>query len=350
MAQRASQARNARPGRVTGQAELRPESPIPELSGRRAVLVASTGGHLAQLVQLVTRLDLHEDPLWITFEHPQSLSLLRGARVAYVPYVASRDYVGLARVLPRVRSILRHEDFDACVSTGAAIALAALPQSRLMGKEAHYIESVSRFDGPSFSGRMLSHLPGVKLYTQHAAWADKNWSFRFSILQSYEPRAVTPSWIADRPKVFVTLGTIRPFRFDALVDRLLSVLPPGAEVVWQLGETSRDHLPGTVITTMPTEEFDRLVTESDVVVSHSGVGSTLRILELGKSPVLVPRRASRGEHVDDHQAQVADRLSALGLVTKAEVPQLTMEHLLAAHSTSIDFPPKNDVVSGLKEE
>ena len=350
MAQHAGRAPNREPGGVTGRANLHPESPIPELSGSRAVLVASTGGHLAQLVQLVTRLDLHEDPLWITFEHPQSLSLVRGSRVAYVPYVASRDYVGLARVMPRVRSILRQEDFDVCVSTGAAIALAALPQSRLMGKEAHYIESVSRFDGPSLSGRLLSHLPGINLYTQHAAWADKNWSFRFSILQSYEPRAVKPSWIPDRPKVFVTLGTIRPFRFDALVDRLLSVLPPQAEVMWQLGETVREHLPGTIIRTMPTEEFDRLVTDSDVVVSHSGVGSTLRILELGKSPVLVPRRAARGEHVDDHQAQIADRLSALGLVTKAEVPELTMEHLLAAHSTSIDASPQNKISSKTKDE
>jgi len=339
MAKHAEHDRARDPHPVSGQGDPHPASPLPELTGKRAVLVASTGGHLAQLVQLVTRLDLHEDPLWITFEHPQSLSLLRGCRVAYVPYVASRDYAGLARVLPRVRSILRHEEFEVCVSTGAAIALAALPQARLMGREAHYIESVSRFDGPSFSGRALARIPGVHLYTQHAAWADKNWSYRFSVLQSYEPYEVGPSWTPDRPKVFVTLGTIRPFRFDALVDRLLSVLPHEAEVVWQVGETSRDDLPGTVITTMPTEEFDRFVTESDVVVSHSGVGSTLRILELGKSPVLVPRRAARGEHIDDHQAQVAERLSSLGLVTTAEVPELTMEHLLAAHSTAVTSPP-----------
>ena len=36
-------------------------------------------------------------------------------------------------------------------------------------------------------------------------------------------------------------------------------------------------------------------------------------MELGKSPVLVPRRAARNEHVDDHQQQTAQLLGCAGL-------------------------------------
>ena len=42
-----------------------------------ALLVATNGGHLAQLVELAPRLDgIEADRLWITFDSPQSRSLL----------------------------------------------------------------------------------------------------------------------------------------------------------------------------------------------------------------------------------------------------------------------------------
>ena len=59
-----------------------------------------------------------------------------------------------------------------------------------------------------------------------------------------------------------------------------------------------------------------------MVVAHAGVGAALAALEVGKCPVLVPRRHARGEHVDDHQIQIATELGdrALSVSVEAESP------------------------------
>jgi UDP-N-acetylglucosamine--N-acetylmuramyl-(pentapeptide) pyrophosphoryl-undecaprenol N-acetylglucosamine transferase len=303
-------------------------------SGTRAVLAASTGGHLEQLTMISRRLRLSPDSLWITFDHPQSRSLLADARVKYVPYISPRDYIGVVRAVPFVAPILRRENFDVALSTGAGVALSVLPVAGMFGCKPVYVESVSRFDGPSLTGRFLARIPGVSVFTQHPNWADNRWRLAESVLASFRPLTRR----SGRPKrIFVTLGTIRPYRFDTLVDRLLSMFDRvgEVEVVWQLGSTDRDDLPGVVRATVTAEEFDRYVTESDVVISHAGVGSALKILALGRSPVLVTRRAARHEHVDDHQQQVASALAKLGLSVSVEAPDLSWEHLTEAAAIEI---------------
>ncbi len=41
------------------------------------------------------------------------------------------------------------------------------------------------------------------------------------------------------------------------------------------------------------------------MISHAGTGSILTALQLGKRPIVVPRRAAHGEHVDGHQDDLA---------------------------------------------
>jgi UDP-N-acetylglucosamine transferase subunit ALG13 len=130
--------------------------------------------------------------------------------------------------------------------------------------------------------------------------------------------------------LFVTLGTIRPYRFDAMIDAVLKTGLATHETNWQLGCTHRDDLPGNVAESVSDGEFEAMIRESDVVITHSGVGTILRILELGKSPIVIPRRRSRGEHVDDHQAQISELVSREGLATAVEAPALTAEDIYNA--------------------
>ena len=64
-------------------------------------------------------------------------------------------------------------------------------------------------------------------------------------------------------------------------------------------------------------DFDRNVETADVVVSHGGVGTLLRILEMGKQPVVMSRLARHREHVDDHQTQVQASLATAIVPTPA---------------------------------
>jgi UDP-N-acetylglucosamine transferase subunit ALG13 len=295
----------------------------------KLVLVASTGGHLAQLLVLADMLELDADSLWVTFDSPQSRSLLAGRRVAHVPYIKPRGGAASLRAALPMSRLMQADRFDGALSTGSAIAVPALLSAVAHRLPAYYVESISRFDGPSLSGRILARAPGVRCFTQHAHWADSTWTYDVSIADRLRSgggvRAVRDE--GRPPRVFVTLGTIAPYRFDALVDNLLAVLPAGSDITWQTGSTSRTDLPGDVWQHVTTEEFDRLATEADLVVAHAGVGSLLRLLDLGVAPLIVPRRRGRGEHVDDHQQQVAGELARAGLVQVRQAGDITYEDL-----------------------
>ncbi len=305
-----------------------PPSP-PPAADVTTLLVAATGGHLKQLHQLRGRLWDVEGPYrWVTFDRPQSRSLLEGEDVEHVGFIGTRDPAGTLRGLGAARRIVSRADVTAVVSTGSAIALPYLLTGRALGRTCLYVESAARSQGPSVTGRLVSAIPGVACYAQYPAWANRRWRFRGAVFDAFAadrrtapPRAIT--------SVVVTLGTMT-YPFDALVRRLLRVLPPGAEVLWQLGSTDPAPLGVRGVAAMPERELSAAMAAADVVVAHAGVGSALAALEVGKVPVLVPRRAARGEHVDDHQALIAAELEQRGLAVLAEADHLDLHHLHAA--------------------
>jgi UDP-N-acetylglucosamine--N-acetylmuramyl-(pentapeptide) pyrophosphoryl-undecaprenol N-acetylglucosamine transferase len=290
---------------------------LSELRGESVIVVASTGGHLEQAVRWASRLGISPDSTFVTFDSPQSRSILADWPHIYVPYIAPRDIRAMLAAIPCFWKVLRGNPNVQVLSTGAGIALPAYLIAVMLGRRLHYIESVSRFTGPSLTGRLLSRVPKVTPYAQHEGYPGRRWHKVESLLSDYVVERVTNQPSQPR-KYFVTLGTIRPYRFDALVDAVLSGLNDDDEVVWQLGETTRLDLPGAIHSAVPPSEFDRHAREADVVITHAGVGSVLRLLELGISPIVVPRSRQRQEHVDDHQGQVASALSRTGLITSRQ--------------------------------
>lgn len=65
---------------------------------------------------------------------------------------------------------------------------------------------------------------------------------------------------------------------------------------------------------MDAESYNKRIAECSVLVTHAGVGTIISGLSLGKPVVVVPRASEYGEHVDDHQCQIADAFSKKGLV------------------------------------
>jgi UDP-N-acetylglucosamine--N-acetylmuramyl-(pentapeptide) pyrophosphoryl-undecaprenol N-acetylglucosamine transferase len=306
------------------------------------LLVASTGGHLKQLHRLHRRLDGIEGPWrWSTFDTPQSRSLLAGEQVDFVHFVGGRDPGNVLRNVPLVHRILRQHDIDTIVSTGSAMALPFYVHGRARGLKLHYIESAARSDGPSRTASMIARIPGVNLYTQYPAWANERWQFRGAVFDSFvavdEPSA-TPIEIR---KVVVSLGTFKNYGFERLVKRLLEILPADADVLWQTGDTDVSGLGIVGHHTIPERELSEAIRAADVLVAHAGVGTALAALEVGKCPILVPRRFSHGEHVDDHQIQIARELSRRGLAVTSDADELTLDHLLTAAATRVATLPED---------
>ncbi|QKE85313.1 glycosyltransferase [Arthrobacter sp. NEB 688] len=292
-------------------------SRLEELRGRRVLLAASTGGHLAQLVKLAPVLGVAPDSPWLTFDTPQSRDLLVDREVHYVPYIGPRDFLATAKAVPTASRLLR--TVDGALSTGAALATAVLTPATARRMPAVYLESVSRVRGPSLTGRMVATNPRVGLYTQHPGWASSPWRLGPTVLSTYER---TPTTRPDAPlRVLVTVGTIEPFRFDRLVDLVLGLVRrrPQTQVTWQLGASHREGLPGTASRYLPADEFASELRRADVVVSHAGVGTAMEILDAGRVPVLLPRLAHLEEHVDDHQQQIFDLLVGRDLAADASV-------------------------------
>jgi len=274
--------------------------------------VVSAGGHLAQAHRIEGLIGRNPDSLWVTSDVPQSQSLLAGRRTHFVDYVASRDLVGAIRASSQTSRLAASEKFDFCVSTGAALAVAALPRVALQGVPSVYIESIARSTGPSLTGKLMRYAPRVRTMTQHESWANRTWEYAGSILDDVMP---TKREVAQRGrrKVFVTLGTIRPYRFDRAVDAVLACLKPDDDVSWQLGITTRDDLPGEVFSEISGAEMKDRFAKADLVIAHAGVGSILMSLEAGKAPVLAVRQGAHREHVDDHQQGIAELMASRGL-------------------------------------
>ena len=304
------------------------------------LLVASTGGHLKQLHRLHRRLAGVEGPYrWATFDTPQSRSLLADEDVEFVPFVGGRDPRNVLRNVPRADGILRGGDIDTIVSTGSAVALPFFALGRARGLDCHYIESAARSDGPSKTARMISRIPGVHLYCQYPEWSDDRWSYRGAVFDSFAP-VDAPLEAPDRiGKVVVSLGTFKDYSFRRLVLRLLEILPPDAEVLWQTGDTDVSDLGIVGHHAIPERDLSRAISEADVLVAHAGVGTALAALEVGKCPILVPRRVAHGEHVDDHQTQIAGELSGRELALSVEADALTLDDLLVASARRVETLP-----------
>ncbi|MCW2811124.1 MAG: UDP-N-acetylglucosamine transferase subunit [Friedmanniella sp.] len=281
--------------------------------GAKVLFVTSTGGHLSELSTIGDRLKASPDSLWVTHETPQAVGFLSGHRRHYVDYVAPRDLRGALRAAASVSPVLRRESFDLCVSTGAAVAGTVLPMAALAGIPTYYVESLARPTGPSFTGKLLARTPRVHTLSQYPAWSSPAWPCTESVLDGWQ---VSAGPRVDGPlRILVTLGTIRPYRFDRAVEAVRRILRPGDEIVWQLGATTRHDLPGQVLREVSQAHLSSLARAADVVVAHSGVGSILQQFELGKSPVLAVRSVAHGEHVDEHQRGFADTTAARGLTS-----------------------------------
>jgi UDP-N-acetylglucosamine--N-acetylmuramyl-(pentapeptide) pyrophosphoryl-undecaprenol N-acetylglucosamine transferase len=292
------------------------------------LLVAATGGHLAQLHRLAPRIPGAEDGMiWATFDTPQSRSLLEGETCVFVPFTASRDFRTALRNTRPAAAIIRRARPSLVASTGNAIALSFLPVARLAGIPTAYIESAARADGPSLTGRLLRSIPGVQLFSQYPGWALPPWRYAGSVFDEFD--GVAQELPQTVRRVLVTLGTIG-FGFRRLVERILAILPDDCDVVWQVGATNVDGLGITSCVNMPSSALQSEMRRADVVIAHAGIGSALASLDAGKRPILVPRERRQREHVDDHQQQIARTLADRNLAVHRPVATLATADLLQA--------------------
>ena len=78
------------------------------------------------------------------------------------------------------------------------------------------------------------------------------------------------------------------------------------------------------------EETRERIAGADAIVCHGGPGTIVDCLRSGTMPIVVPRRHSEGEHVDDHQVRFAARLEESAYIKVAHSSAELAELLEAA--------------------
>jgi UDP-N-acetylglucosamine transferase subunit ALG13 len=257
--------------------------------------------------------------------------MLQGQQVEYVPYIRPRGFGSVLKNVPSAFRLIRKYKVTSVISTGSAIALAYLPYSSVRGIPTHYIESATRVEGPSVTGKALCRVPGIKLYNQHEAWADEQWSYLGSVFEGFSSE-VLPEPPTRVRRAVVSCGTMEDYSFREFFVKLAEYLKDADEVLWQTGSTDVSDLNIDGKEVVPAREIEQAMLDADVVIAHAGTGTALTSLRMGKRPILVPRDSTYGQHVDDHQFQTAALLDRMGLALSRKVEDLQREDLLEAAS------------------
>jgi len=140
--------------------------------------------------------------------------------------------------------------------------------------------------------------------------------------------------------IFVSVGTER-FPFDRLIrsaDHLASQVN-GEPVFVQLGHST--YLPRACQWTrfLSYQDLVEQIRRARIVITHAGAGSSLLCLQSGKVPIVVPRRKRFGEHVDDHQVELATRMAQLGSALLAERPEELLSLIQDAKTRQVTLRP-----------
>jgi len=115
--------------------------------------------------------------------------------------------------------------------------------------------------------------------------------------------------------IFVTIGT-HSQGFDRLVHAVDSLAARSKEeFIIQIGDASSKPKYAKWFTHRSEKEMGELYRRARVVISHAGAGSIISALRYKKPLIVVPRLKKFGEHIDDHQKELANAVSEAGLAT-----------------------------------
>lgn len=110
--------------------------------------------------------------------------------------------------------------------------------------------------------------------------------------------------------IFVTVGTHEQ-QFDRLIKKIDELKEQGTiqePVFIQSGYSTYEPQYCQWKKLLPYKEMQEKIQMAHIVITHGGPSSFISVLQAGKIPVVVPRRAEFEEHVNDHQVDFAKKV------------------------------------------
>ena len=121
--------------------------------------------------------------------------------------------------------------------------------------------------------------------------------------------------------IFVTVGTHEQ-PFNRLVECIDALVRDGfitEEVIVQTGYSTYEPKYCQWSNFYTYQEMEQFVSTARIVITHGGPSSFIMPLQIGKTPIVVPRQHQFNEHVNDHQVSFANDVSErLGIIIVVE--------------------------------
>ena len=116
--------------------------------------------------------------------------------------------------------------------------------------------------------------------------------------------------------IFVTVGTHEQ-PFDRLVKKMDDLVAEGViqePVMIQTGYSTYEPKHCSFQKLLPYPEMERHIAEARIIITHGGPASFISALQVGKIPIVVPRKSDLNEHVNDHQKQIVENFHNQGYI------------------------------------
>lgn len=145
--------------------------------------------------------------------------------------------------------------------------------------------------------------------------------------------------------IFVTVGTHEQ-QFNRLIEYIDNLKRDGIiqeEVIMQTGFSTYEPKYCKWNKLIPYKDMVKNVADARIVITHGGPASFIMPLQIGKTPIVVPRQKQFEEHVNDHQVEfaraVAERMGRIIPVYEIE----KLKEILLNYEKNVDSMP-----SGMK--
>ena len=139
--------------------------------------------------------------------------------------------------------------------------------------------------------------------------------------------------------IFVTLGT-QDKHFPRLLEAV-EKLDVDEKIIAQVGSTKFKSDKIKIFDYLDSEDFKKYMNDARVIISHAGVGTILKGVQLGKKMIVAARIKKYREHVNDHQKQILDNFSSEGYI----LPLYDFEKL--SELLNVEFVPNKFVSNNM---
>ena len=120
--------------------------------------------------------------------------------------------------------------------------------------------------------------------------------------------------------ILVILGT-QDKEFPRLLKAVDREIKKGTivdKVVVQAGQTRYESENMEIFDLLPAPEFDKLIDEADIIITHGGVGSILAAIKKNKKIIAAARLEEYKEHHNNHQKQIISEFAKQGYLIELD--------------------------------